>query len=98
MEKVINLDFGSSDVFGLAGVKEGSEAFKKQVDSQLTDEDWNGRITIRFPDSIVIIGTSFWAGFVQPIVRKIGSDGIINRVTFITSSEKLTEGLYRDLY
>lgn len=98
MEKIIDLDFGSPDTIALAGDKEGKEVFKQQVESQLTDEEWQGKITIRFPESIIIIGTSFWAGFVQPIVKRIGSDGIIKRVTFVTSSKRLTEGLYRDLY
>ncbi|MBS9339112.1 hypothetical protein G6R29_05695 [Fructobacillus sp. M2-14] len=97
METVINLEFDCTNIRGLAGEEEGEQAFKEQVEPRLTEEAWEGNITIRFPEPIIIIGSSFWEGFAHPLVAKIGVKGVNERVTFVTSSERLTQELYQFL-
>ncbi|MFC4761410.1 hypothetical protein [Fructobacillus durionis] len=95
MTKTINLSFGPN-TYGLAGVTEGKETFKKQVEPLITQEMLNSTapITIQFPDSIVIIGISFWDGFSEELINTVGYDGIAERIHFVTSSERLTQELY----
>lgn len=97
MNTTINLDFGSPKVIALAGDKEGETIYTEQVDSVLTPEKWQREITICFPDSVVIIGSSFWMGFTKNMIQEIGYDGVCDRVKFVTSSDELTEELYDDL-
>lgn len=97
MNTVIDLKFDKADKKALAGVKEGKQIFNQQVAPRLSDEAWKGTITIRFPKSIIIIGTSFGTGFTQSFVEKMGYYDVLDRVKFVTSSERLTEALYHDL-
>ncbi|MDD9139045.1 hypothetical protein H7198_05445 [Fructobacillus sp. CRL 2054] len=95
MAKTINLSF-APNTYGLAGVSKGKETFKTQVEPLITPEVLNSPdpITIQFPDSIVIIGISFWDGFSEELINKVGYDGIAKRVHFGTSSDRLTQELY----
>ncbi|MFC4761408.1 hypothetical protein [Fructobacillus durionis] len=97
MNTTINLDFGSKEKWALAGDHFGKQVYQEQVANVLTDEEWQNEITICFPDQITLISISFWDGFAQPMVNKIGYDGITERVHFVTSSKKLTKELYNDL-
>lgn len=95
MTNTINLSF-DSNTYGLAGTSEGKQTFKKQVAPLITPEllDSPDPITIQFPDSIVIIGISFWDGFSEELINKVGYDDIAQRVRFVTSSSRLTKELY----
>ncbi|MBS9339111.1 hypothetical protein G6R29_05690 [Fructobacillus sp. M2-14] len=97
MNKTINLKFSYPNERAVVGEKLGKQVFKKQIDAVMTEEDWEGNITIRFPDSVIIIGLSFWDEFAKLLLDKIGYTAVMDRVTFVTSSDKLTSDLYRDL-
>ncbi|MCK8617933.1 hypothetical protein LNP00_06150 [Fructobacillus sp. M158] len=98
MNTTINLEFKHPFTRALAGDKLGKRTYKKQVAAILSEEEWQEEITIRFPDSVYVIGTSFWHGFIDNMIDKIGYDGIRERVKFVTCSQELTDDLYEDLY
>lgn len=95
--KQINLEFEPLSMPSLSGDAKGEAVFKKQVEPKLLESDYQNGFIIKFPDHISIIGASFLQGFVREMVRKIGYDGIVNRVRFETSDEELTKEVYDDI-
>ncbi len=95
--KQIDLKFEPLNMPSLSGDQNGEAIFQKQVKPRLTEIDYENGFIIKFPDHISIIGASFLQGFVRDLVRKIGYDGIIERVHFETADEELTKEVYDDI-
>lgn len=66
----------------LAGNPLGKQVFQQQLMGKV---DYESMITIRFPDRIDTIASSFIQGFFEEIVKNIGIRGIEDKVTIISS-------------
>lgn len=96
-KKKIVLNFGEKSLPAVSGNENGIYIYKKQVEGKLSEEDYQRGFIIEFPNQIEIIGSSFLQGFCKEMIKKIGYDGIQQKVQFITSSEELTREIYDDI-
>ncbi|MBS9338988.1 hypothetical protein G6R29_05060 [Fructobacillus sp. M2-14] len=92
MPNVIELDLPNCIVLG--GLKKGRALYKKQLKKRLTTEILEQGVTIKFPDSVIYIGSFFIDGLLAPIIKSIGREGLLKKVRFETASEKLTKEIY----
>lgn len=90
------MSFANPKNFALGGVELGKETYDQQVLPKVDNRVLEGELTIRFLENIVI-GNSFVKGFLAGLIDKIGSDGVQERVHFVTSRKQLTRKMYDGL-
>ncbi len=78
----------------LAGNPFGQRTFDEQVKSKIDDSD---DITIVFPPQIIKIASSFVQGFMNYWMTKYAIQEISEKVTIVTSNEKLTQSFYSNM-
>lgn len=93
MKNLIELKFNST-VTMLAGYDYGKQIYESQVKGNL---DLFSDFTIKFPDQIKRIASSFTQGFFREMVEEIGIIGIQERLKVISSKENLKASILRDL-
>lgn len=93
MDNIIILQFKKT-ITGLAGYNYGREIFKQQVEGQL---NYDGKITLVFPDHIQRLASSFIQGFFEDIVIKIGVSGIKDNVVIQSARSDLKETIINNL-
>lgn len=72
----------------IAGFEYGEEIFNKQIKEKIS---YSEKIIVVFPDRIVRVASSFVQGLFKEIIDNIGYDGVDQRVTIISRSDRLTE-------
>ncbi|MBS9338990.1 hypothetical protein G6R29_05070 [Fructobacillus sp. M2-14] len=97
MPNTIELKFDNPNQLTLSGSKNGYKVYQEQLKKHLTPDALKEGITIKFPDSIIMIGSFFIDGLIAPLIELIGSDGVHSKVNFKTSSEELTKEVYSDI-
>lgn len=83
MNNVFELSFQDKTLSNLTGNKYGRSVFDKQVKEHIS---YDNLITIKFPDYIDNIGSSFIQGFFDEMVGEIGINGIENNVDIYSNT------------
>ena len=76
----------------ISGNPYGQEVYKEQVSSHFIDEK---QITVIIPDHIVIVGMSFFQGFIHDIAEEFGI-GNVKRHLIIKSSHRRVMERYEE--
>lgn len=93
MNNVITLEFDRT-LNGLAGYDFGVETYHNQVEGKI---DLTKKVSIKFPDNIQMIASSFTQGFFEKIVEEIGISGIEQNVEIIAAKEEMKENIIKNL-
>ena len=92
---MIELKFSTS-TSGLAGFDLGKETYEQQIESKY--ENYNEKLTLKFPDYVERVASSFVQGLFSELVNNIGYSGVKENVIIESKSEKLKNTIWDRLY
>lgn len=96
-KNVIELHFDEPNCLALGGRDSGHALYEEQLKNQLTKTMFDQGVLIKFPDSVVIIGSNFMKALMAPIIKSFGLYKTRQNVSFQTSSDELTKEVERDI-
>lgn len=95
MPNLIELEIPNHKALG--GTAFGKLIYQEQLKERLTPEVIKQGVTIKFPDSIIAIGSFFMDGLLEALKKSTGIYAIRSNIRFITSSSELTKEIYLDI-